>query len=204
MPARNVDKIYLEDSYYHVYGRGHSRNPIFHNQDDYAVFLNLFKRYLSNSPVKDKQGREYPWFHNEIELLAFCMMPNHFHALIYQKQQQSMTLLFKSIITAYGMYYNKKYKKSGSVLQSRFKASLINNDNYLMHISRYIHLNPKEYKTWAFSSLPFYLGKQKAEWLKSDEILGLFDEYNDYKSFVEDYEEHKQMLDKIKLELADH
>src|SRR3990167_997407 len=102
MPGRNLEKIYVEDSYYHIYGRGHSRRLIFHDNDDYAVFLNLFKRYLSNSPIKDKQGREYPWFHNDVELLAFCLMPNHFHALIYQKPAEAMTNLFKPVITTYG------------------------------------------------------------------------------------------------------
>lgn len=202
MPGRNIAKIYLEDSYYHIYGRGHNKNDIFRHKNDYAVFLNLFKRYLSNSPTQDKKGREYPWLQPEIDLIAFCLLPNHFHALIYQRKSDAITKLFKSVITTYGMYFNKKYKLVGPVFQSRFKASMINRDDYLMHISRYIHLNPKNYKNWAFSSLPFYLGRQNAEWLKPGEVLELFDGQTEYKKFVEDYEEHKQMLDEIKSELA--
>jgi len=204
MPGRNINKIYLEDSYYHVYGRGHNRGAVFRDKDDYAVFLNLFKRYLSNKPIQDKKGREYPWLQEEVDLLAFCLMPNHFHALIYQRNPGAMTKLFKSVITTYGMYFNKKYDCLGSVFQGRFKASMIDRDNYLMHISRYIHLNPKNYTTWAFSSLPFYLGRQKAEWLKPGDILGLFDSRADYKKFVEDKEDHKKMLDEIKPELANY
>lgn len=204
MAGRNIDKIYLEESYYHVYGRGHSMNKVFRDTKDYAVFLNLFKRYLSSKPVRDKQNREYPWLQKEIDLLAFCLMPNHFHALIYQRTPDAMTKLFKSVITAYGMYFNKKYKLLGPLFQSRFKASMIDRDNYLMHISRYIHLNPKDYKSWSFSSLPYYLGRQKAEWLKTGNILGFFDDRADYKKFIEDYEDHKKWLDEIKLELANY
>lgn len=204
MPGRNLEKIYVEDSYYHVYGRGHNKTVVFRDKDDYVVFLYLFKRYLSNKPVQDKKGRDYPWLQKEIDLLAFCLMPNHFHFLIYQRTPDAMTKLFKSVITTYGMYFNKKYQLLGPVFQSRFKASMIDRDNYLMHISRYIHLNPKDYKTWAFSSLPFYLGRQKAEWLKTDNILGLFNGRTDYKKFVEDYEDYKKMLDEIKSELANY
>lgn len=204
MPGRNLEKIYIEDSYYHVYGRGHNKEAVFRNKDDYAVFLNLFKRYLSDKPVQDKKNREYPWLQKEIDLLAFCLMPNHFHALIYQHNSEAMTKLFKSVMTTYGMYFNKKYDCLGPVFQSRFKASMIDRDNYLMHISRYIHLNPKDYKTWAFSSLPFYLGRQKAEWLKPDNILELFDDQTEYKKFVEDYEDYKKVLDGIKPELANY
>ncbi|MBI2592420.1 transposase [Candidatus Saccharibacteria bacterium] len=204
MAGRNVDKIYLEDSYYHVYGRGHSNNEVFRDNDDYTVFLNLFKRYLSNEPSRDKQNREYPWLQPEIDLLAFCLMPNHFHALIYQRTPDAMTKLFKSVITTYGMYFNKKYELLGPVFQSRFKALMIDRDNYLVHISRYIHLNPKDYKTWNFSSLPFYLRHQKAEWLKPGNILELFDGRTDYKKFIEDYEDHKKWIGEIKSELANY
>ena len=204
MPGRNTYKIYVEDAYYHIYGRGHNKSNIFRDKDDFAVFLNLFKRYLSNTPTTDKKGREYPWLQPEIELLAFCLMPNHFHALVYQSKPEAMTKLFKSVITTYGMYFNKKYKLVGPVLQSRFKASMIDKDAYLMHISRYMHLNPKNYRTWAFSSLPYYVGHRRAEWLKPERILGLFDNQKDYMDFLRDYEDYKQTMDQIKQELADH
>ncbi len=102
------------------------------------------------------------------------------------------------------MYFNKKYKLLGPVFQSRFKASMINRDDYLMHVSRYIHLNPKKYTAWRFSSLPYYYGQQSAEWLQPGKILDLFNSQMEYKSFVEDYEDHKKMLAEIKPELANY
>jgi REP element-mobilizing transposase RayT len=203
MPGRNINKIYLEHAFYHVYSRGINKQAIFLDDDDYAVFLNLFKRYLSDKPVRDNKGREYPWLYNDIELLAFCLMPNHFHALVYQIDAEATTKLFRAVTTTYGMYFNKKYHRIGPMFQSRFRASMITNDAYLDHISRYIHLNPKTYKGWPFSSLPYYLGKKSATWVKPGKILALFD--NDakiYQDFVADYESHKAMLAEFKDELA--
>lgn len=196
-------KTYAEDAYYHVYNRGVNKQSIFIDEEDYSVFLNLFKRHLSDKPTKDKKGRDYPWFAEDIQLLAFCLMPNHFHALVYQSDKKAMTKLFKSINTTYGMYFNKKYKRVGPVFQSRFKASMIISDNYLLHISRYIHLNPKDYKKWSYSSLPYYFGTRHASWLDTDKISELFGSIKEYQQFLADYENYKKSLDRIKHELAD-
>lgn len=204
MPGRNVYKSHLPDSYYHVYSRGVNKQPIFLEEQDYAVFLNLFKRYLSKEPSKDSKGREYPNYHGQVELLAYCLMPNHVHALIYQHDKKAMMLLFKAIMTTYVMYFNKKYKRVGPAFQSRYKASQIMNDTYLLHISRYIHLNPKNYQKWPYSSLPYYLSRQTADWVKPKRIMELFDDRKEYQEFVADYEGHKEALEEIKYELADH
>lgn len=202
MPGRNLEKTYVEDTFYHVYNRGVNKEPIFKEQSDYVVFLNLFKRYLGEEPTENKLGGKYPWLHNDIELVAFCLLPNHFHALVYQHRLDSMTQLFKALSTSYGMYFNKKYQRVGPLFQNRFKASLINQDEYLQHISRYIHLNPKDYRRWDFSSLPYYLEERDAIWIRPQRILDLFDSIADYREFLEDYEDYKRNLDKIKSELA--
>ncbi len=205
MPGKNLEKVYLEHSFYHVYNRGNNKETVFHDPEDYSVFLSLFKRYMSDKPVKDNKQREYPWLQHEIELVAFCLMPNHFHMLVYQNTPEAMTKLLQHVSTAYGMYFNKKYKRVGRLFQSRFRASMISNDSYLQHISRYIHLNPKHYKDWKYSSLPYYLGFKKAEWCKPQKIMELFDNKPTlYKKFVSDYEENKKILDDIKHELANY
>lgn len=201
MPSKNIEKDYLEDAYYHVYNRGVNKRVIFKDSQDYAVFLNLFKRYLSKNSAKDDKGREYDWLYERVEVLSFCLMPNHFHILVYQHDKDAMTKLMRGILTAYTMYFNKKYKRLGPLFQDRFKASRITEDAYLMHISRYIHLNPSSYKTWEFSSFPYYIGSKKAEWVRPERILELF-EMTSYEDFVADYQEHKQVLDDLKHELA--
>src|SRR3989344_349622 len=170
MPSRNIVKTYIPDSYYHIYCRGVNKDMVFNQPRDYAVFLNLLKRYLSKKPVKDKQGREYMHLYGELELLSYCLMPNHFHLLIYQTSSTAMRQLMHSILTSYSGYFNKINGRRGPLFESCYKASLISNDSYLEHISRYIHLNPKNWKDYKYSSLPYYIDKNRAEWLRHKRI----------------------------------
>lgn len=202
MPGRNLEKIYLDDAYYHVYSRGVNKRLVFRDNEDFRVFTNLCKRYLGEQPEHNLQGRQYPWFGQQIELLAYCLMPNHFHAIIYQSSAFAITNFFRSLITSYGMYFNKKYHRVGPVFQSRIRAALITEDVYLQHVSRYVHLNPKDYDNWAYSSLPYYKLKRKADWLKTQKILDLFDSRESYLEFVADYKDFKTSLDSTKSELA--
>lgn len=201
MSSPNRIKLYAADSFYHIYNRGINKRVIFKDEYDYSVFLNLLKRYLDEAPVKDNKGREYDSLMDRLELLAFCLMPNHFHLLIYQYDPEAMTRLLRGVGTSYSTYFNKRHGRIGPLFHERFKASLIGKDEYLQHISRYIHLNPVDYEKWEFSSLPYYLGRKNAGWVKPERILELFDT-GEYPQFVRDYEAHKRVLDEIKSELA--
>ena len=202
MPSRNVFKIDIPEGYYHVYARGHSREKIYLDEEDYATFLNLFKRYLSRAPQTDKLGVPYAHLYGKLELLCFCLMENHFHLMLYQRDTGAMQALMRGIMTSYGRYFNKKYNRSGSVFESRYKASLISSPSYFEHISRYIHLNRKNWQTTPYSSIDFYTGKRQAEWVKPERILSMFESTEEYLAFVADYEENQRMLDELKYELA--
>ncbi len=202
MPSRNVIKIDLPETFYHVYARGSGRLTIFKDNDDYTFFIKLFERYLSPKQHYDKVGAPYPHLYRQIELLCYCLMPNHFHLLFYQNVSGSMTTLIRSLLTSYSRYFNKKYDRSGPLFESRYKASMINNEAYLAHISRYIHVNRKDWQTTPYSSINFYTGRQRADWVKPERILQLFKNPQDYKEFVTDYEDYKRVLDNIKYELA--
>lgn len=186
MPSRNRIKVYVPEAYYHVYNRGLNKQQIFKDEYDYAVFLNLLKRYLTQETIKDNKGREYKKLCDDIELLAFCLQPNHFHLLVYQISSNAVTDLLHRTTVAFTRYFNKRYKRTGPVFQESFKATQVNKDEYLLHISRYIHLNPKDYRTWEFSSLPYYLNRKTADWIRPQKILELFKK-KDYKKFVGDY-----------------
>ncbi|MES2971586.1 MAG: transposase [Patescibacteria group bacterium] len=203
MTSRNRIKQYVDESYYHIYNRGVAKRVIFKEKQDYAVFLNLLKRYLDDKPSFDQSGREYEYLHDRIELLAFCLMPNHYHLLIYAQEAAAMTRLLRGVATSYSTYFNKKYERIGPLFQDRFKASWILRDNYLLHISRYIHLNPKDWRTWEYSSLAYYLGMKDAAWVRPKRMLELFENKN-YEQFVADYESQKQIWDELKHELADY
>lgn len=204
MPSKNSIKIHAAEQYYHVYNRGANKQNIFLEDSDYVYFLYLIKRHLGKEPVLDKYERAYRHLYSDVSLLAYCLMPNHFHLLILNKEPQGMEQLLRSVSTGYSMYFNKKYKRSGHVFQGVYKASMIESDKYLQHISRYIHLNPKDYKNYEYSSYRAMVQNWSVEWLDIKELMETFEgDMEDYKKFVADYEDYKEMLDEIKHDLAD-
>jgi putative transposase len=186
-----------------VYARGLNKQRIFRDQADYVKFLRLFERYLSLAEAKNEIGVSFPNYFNRVELVCFCLMPNHFHLLIYQRQQGAMTQFMRSLLTSYSMYFNKKYKRTGPLFESRYKASLISDDTYLEHITRYIHLNPRDWQSYEYSSLPYYMQQISDEWIRPGRIISQFATPMEYKDFLQDYVQNKEMLGILKHELAD-
>lgn len=202
MPRRNVIRFDAPESYYHVYARGNSKHRIFLDEDDYITFLKILERYLSPEEAHDRNGLSYPNFYNRVDLLAFCLMPNHFHMLVYQRQQKALTVLMRSVMTSYSRYFNTRHKRTGSLFESRFRAALITDDSYLQHITRYIHLNPRVWRDYEYSSLPYYLQRVTVSWVRPERILELFENPMEYEKFVADYEENKKLLEILRRELA--
>lgn len=208
MPSRNVIKEFASQEYYHVYNRGVEKRDIFLDEQDYTVFMGLLKKYLSAIPNKKQNNNSnrhtYSTLNNELNLVAYCLMPNHFHLLFYQHTDDAITKLMRRVITGYVMYFNDRYKRVGTLFQGRYKAAHINADAYLHHISRYIHMNPNDYETASYSSLPFYIGSKKTpEWVKPAVVLELFDNNRQqYHEFLKDYQDTKQELSVLKWQLA--
>ena len=202
MASRNALKVDVAEQHYHVYNRGVEKRTIFHHDIDYKVFLNLLKRHLDSAPHSSPLGKPYIWLHKKVELNAYCLMPNHFHLLLFQTEEGAMKQLLQNVCSAYTAYFNKKYKRVGHLFQGVYKASLISTDSYVQHISRYIHLNPKDYLKWDYSSLPFYLGIKHASWVAPARILEMFESREEYMSFLKDYESQKEIMDELKHELA--
>jgi putative transposase len=202
MPSRNVLKVDVQDSYYHVYACGNSKGKVFPETADYEMFMSLLRRYLSAEEAHDPYGAPYPNFYNKIELVAYCLMPNHFHLLVYQHHQGAMSAFMRSVLTSYSRYFNKKYGLSGALFESRYKASRISSHAYLMHISRYIHLNPRNWREYPYSSIQeYFIGTP--EWLESQQVIDLFGSLPIYADFLDDYSDFEESLETIKDELAD-
>lgn len=201
MPSRNIVREDTAEAFYHIYARGVAKQTIFLESSDFIYFQKLFARYLSKSTIESKMGYIYPKFYNQMDLLAYCLMNNHFHILVYQKEAGNIKKLMQSIMTSYSRYFNLKYKRTGPLFESRYKASRIDVRSYLEHISRYIHLNPRYWKSYPYSSLKYYLTDQ-VDWVNTEKILDLFKDKGEYYKFLDDYEEHKMMLKEIKHELA--
>ncbi len=204
MPSRNIVKIYADKQYYHIYNRGVNKSDIFLDGQDYSVFLSLLKRHLSKEPAYDKYHRPFKHIHNDVALLTYCLMPNHFHLLVLNVHEKGVKELMQSVATAYARYFNRRYDRVGPVFQSNFKASHIDSDQYLQHISRYIHLNPSGYKSYPYSSYQAIVKGWNVEWLSTEKLLETFEgTVDDYAKFVADYEANKEIMDELKYELAD-
>ncbi len=208
MPSRNIVKQYGAGTYYHIYNRGVNKQDIFRDKADFVMFQHLLKRHLSLKPFRDIYGREIAHLRNDIELLAFCLMPNHFHILVYNKTQRGIVQLTQRVMTAYSMYFNKRYERIGPLFQATYKASLVYEEAYLLHISRYIHLNPidigEDYKSYEFSSYMYYMGYKRAEWLQAGRAMELYDSNKHaYAKFVEDYGAMHEDIKNMKYLFAD-
>jgi putative transposase len=202
MPGRNILKEDVTDSYYHIYARGANKQNIFLDDSDFTYFLSLLKRYLSQEEVRIGRGRVFPKLSNDINLLAYCLMQNHFHLLVYQINQKAMTRLMRGIMSSYSLYFNRKHHRVGHLFESSYRASRVSTEPYLLHISRYIHLNPTDWRRYPHSSLSSYIGNVQRDWVQTDRILDLYTSTSEYETFLQDYEDQREDLSSIKDELA--
>lgn len=221
MAAKNSVKIYLPNSYYHLYNRGVEKRKIFIDEEDYHVFLSYLKEYLSLKDIDELRNKlsdkninsierdlllkqiQRNNFYEEIQLLCYCLMPNHFHLLIKQFLENSIDKFMNSLCLRYSMYFNRKYNRVGKLFQGVYKAVLMENDEQLLYLTKYIHLNPFDYKifkkidrssdiTRMLTSQPSsylnYLGKIKQSWVLPKDILAFLNKNNpesSYQSFIE-------------------
>jgi len=182
-------KIYTAQSYYHIFNRGINKQAIFLDEDDYRQFMGIMKRQLSEKPTFDKiNNRHYSNYHGDIELLAFALMPNHFHLLIYQEWYDTIVQFMKSLLTAYSKYFNKKYERVGPLFQGRYRAEKINGEGTVAVVSRYIHLNPKNWEESSKTSIDFYSGKRRAFWVNNSRVMQGFKSFADYKKFLQEFD----------------
>ena len=200
MPSKNTVKKFVSGGVYHIYNRGVEKRSIFCDEQDYRVFLHLLKTALSPEEKLDYIDTINVRNKSEtLDILTYCLMSNHFHFLAKQLDETSMTDFMRSLSNAYVAYFNKKYKRVGSLFQGTYKAVLVDKDEYLVHLSRYIHMNPLEInqklQEYPYSSYKYYLDdKSRPTWLKPETILEQFKSPAGYKKFVED---HK--IDSLKL-----
>ncbi len=212
MPSRNVIRSFAEDSYYHVYNRGVEKRKIFLDDQDYNMFLYYLSIYLL--PL-EQLLELYPKFplrlypknlHGEVELLSYALMPNHFHLLLKQRRIDGVSKLLKQVTNGYTLYFNNKYERVGGLVQGRFKAVGIESDELLLHVFRYIHLNPVIARLvenpghYKWSSHKEYLekGKHSRSFINKELILSHFISVDKLEEFILDHIGYARELDKIK------
>lgn len=173
-----------------------AKGLIFVDDQDYSVFLSYLKEYLSQpTPPTEEEVRESTNtyvrknYSREIELVSFCLMPNHFHLLLKQNKPRSIEYFMRSLLVRYSIYFNKRYNRVGHLFQDVYKGILVEKEEYYLWLSRYVHRNPSELlksgstlSDYPYSSYSYFLGKMKLDWLNAKSILDLV---KNYKSFVE-------------------
>lgn len=228
MPARNSQKLYVKKGYYHLYNRGVEKRVIFGDTQDYGVFLSYLKEYLlPKEEIKLKERLANPIttayekgtilkalhlnnFSEEITLLSYCLMPNHFHLFMHQRSAEAIDGFMNSLGTRYTMFFNKKYKRVGPLYQGVYKAVLVQTEEQFLHLSRYIHRNPLSLQGVALqtlskqhSSYAEYLGTRQSPWIHQKTILSYFSATNpklSYKSFVEGRDEAPELISDVVIE----
>ena len=216
MPSKNVIKTYVADGYYHIYNRGVEKRNIFQDEADYAVFLSFLAEYLQpkdekslfdtlslpgmSAKKKEKVLKTIRLnnFSQEIVILAYALMPNHFHIFLRQRNAGSIHKFMGSLCTRYVMYFNHKYKRVGSLFQDVYKAAGIDDEEHHIHISRYIHKQAIEFagdlgKPFQPSSYPEYIGERRTVWVHPEEILSIFSTLNPELSYQQFVMEHNPL-----------
>lgn len=211
MPGRMTPLVNGE--FYHIYNRGSEKRSIYQQSRDYKRFQQTFYYYQFPGPkprfsnfIKTDLFKT-PFETKIVEIICYCLMPNHFHFLVKQLKDNGISIFMSQLSNSYTKFFNTKYKRVGPLLQGAFKAVLIESQEQLIHVSRYIHLNPvvsgltKRLDDYSWSS---YLEYTQANSLfcNPNEILNLFPSEK-YKQFVEDQIDYGTTLEFIKHHLVD-
>lgn len=163
---------------YHIYNRGNRKETVFHDRQDYLHFLRQLREYLP----------EYP-----VILIAYCLMPNHFHLLLRQDGDDGISNLMQAFGTSLSKTYNKKYQTVGSLFQGKFRDEHVGDVGYLRYLARYFHRNPvrallcRAPEEWEFSNYRDVIGLRSGTLCDFSPVLALF--ANDaglYREFVLD------------------
>lgn len=237
--ARNL--IFENNKPYHILNRGIDKRVIFQDEADYYRFifllyacnfgspaLNLWRRDIIKAGKAILAGEKPPsrFIQNEhkqlVDILSACLVPTHYHSILEQRIEKGIPLFMQKIGTAYSKYFNLRNQRSGRLFQGPFKAILIDNEDYLLRLSRYIHLNSldmfqpdwresgvknwreamKFLKDYFWSSLPDYLGIRDSKLITSKGLYNIFfDNFSrkgkvEYGRFLSDWSDEE--FDEIK------
>lgn len=215
MPYRIIP--FVNGEFYHLYTRGVEKQQTFSDRRDYSHFVEALFYYQIQNPKPrfstHRRSKVFPIDTSKkiAEIICYCLMPNHFHLLVKQLQDGGIPELMRKLLLSTTKYRNTKYNRKGSLFQVPFKAVLIESEEQLLHVSRYIHLNPlvslltKDLKLYPWSSYLDYQGLNNNPALKKEEILNFFKSPKDYEKFVLDQADYGIQLEKIKhLSLDEH
>lgn len=217
--------VFVNDGYYHVFNRGIDRRDTFTNKREHDRVIDLMSFYqYTNIPLRysrhkllphDKQQKMLEQMKDSgkiVDVVAYSLMPNHFHLLLKQKKEKGIATYVANFINAYTKYFNTKYQRTGPLFQGVFKAVYVETEEQLVHLTRYIHLNPvasslitpEHLPNYSWSSYPAYVGRVDDELINQKTISMIHALVPDYEQFVKDHIAYAKELEKIKHMTFEH
>ena len=204
---------------YHVFNRGVERRDIFTDKREYRHVIDLIDYYrFSDVPMRFSQFQllskadRVTVFSKirqrklvRVEVLAYCLMPNHFHFILKQVSDTGISDFVSNVCNSHSRYFNTKHSRVGPLFQGPFKAVRVETEEQLRHLSRYVHLNPvsafvideRLLDSYPWSSLSEYLTSQ-ARIINPEPIMSVFKTTERYREFVHDNIDFAKSLAKIK------
>lgn len=178
-------------AFYHIYNRGVNFAPIFFKQKNWAFFLHRLRGYFDP---------------DQAVIIAYCLMPNHYHLLVYVKCENFGKAVMQPFTVSYTKAINKQEGRVGPLFQGPYRAIPVENNRYLIQLSRYIHLNPVRHGfcdspgDWEFSSYPEYTGLRKGMLPKPDIVLEQFESRQAYIDYVLGWDSAEQLPPELGLD----
>jgi len=187
---------FAQGEYYHIFNRGVDKRAIFLDLEDFQRFLRSMKEFNNTQTIgsiyynqfsKNKLRNSVPKT-KLVNFICYCLNPNHYHFILEQLINKGIEKFMHKLGVGYTNFFNKRYKRSGSLFQGAFKAVHINSDEYLLHLSAYVNLNNKvhQFENRVFkSSWDEYKNLNKVDFCNKDIVLNQFKDVNSYINFAE-------------------
>lgn len=173
--SRKTTLLQTVGGFFHVFNRGVNRQELFLHSSEYAFFVGLMARALSNAPIN---------------LHAYCLMPNHYHLIVEQTEAYAVSSFVKHVCEPFAKRQNMVHHRKGHYFEERYRMRLIEDPLYLLNISRYVHFNPVKARLsenpaqWPHSSCAEYLGLRPPTFVTTGTILGLAGGTEDYAGYL--------------------
>jgi len=213
MASRKIPLV--SGAYYHIYNRSAFGASLFGNEREAKAFIKAMTYYTLTKPPRrlslEKRYKENIVNFDDrlVSILAYCVMPNHFHIELKQEVNNGISIYMQRLTLSFVRFYNTLHKQRGPLFESKFRSVLIESENQLLHLSRYIHLNPTSAGLtddpikYPYSSFTMYIhGGEKPPFVFDDILREKKRSY--YENFVYDNMEYQQTLQYIKNQLLDH
>jgi putative transposase len=208
---------FVDGQVYHVFSRSIAGFKIFNTETDYSRILQVIRYYKKEKPdvsfsrfdkliheLKISFANEHNKKEELVSIIAYCVMPTHLHLILKQEKNNGISIFMNNILNSYTRYFNTKHERKGPLWESRFKSVPVMTDEYLLHLTRYLHLNPvtsqliDSPEQWPASSYKEYLGiaENHDSFCKFSNVIKM--KSDQYKEFVEDRISYQQELHRIK------